>query len=242
MARWRTLHEIGVVAAVISRHGEEIALRYLAHQAIESKRGMNKCLSCYQELGYKPLPAREVAKITKAYDVAIATYGQDFDADYGWATLRLKRKRVTFADLEAEAGRAEMRSHYRVGNDNVHAGIKSIYVRLGLLDYDGLLAGRSNGGLMEPGQNAAQTLTLISVLVCMSEDRFDDLVMPRRCGPSEMRFHDPSFMRMKGSVETTKSINLPVKPQCPEMIRLTSFSKTKRCIGSVGEGMKSNFS
>lgn len=28
---------------------------------------------------------------------------------------------------------------------------------------------------------------------------------------------------------------------CPAMIRRTSFSRTNKCIGSVGEGMKSNF-
>jgi hypothetical protein len=63
-----------------------------------------------------------------------------------------------------------------MGNDNIHAGIKSMYVRLGLMDYDGLLAGRSNVGLTDPGQNAAHTLTQLSVLVCLSEPIMDDLV------------------------------------------------------------------
>lgn len=184
MARWRTLHEIGVVAAVLSQHGEGIAGRYLDHQAIESKRAMNKYVNCCAPLGYKPLPAREVNKVTKAYNAAIAKYGKDFDTDYGWATLHLKKKRVTFADLEAEAGRAEMRAHYQMGNDNVHAGVKSMFIRLGLLDnYDeGLLAGRSNGGLMEPGQNAAHTLTQISAIVCFSETNMDDLVVAEMMG------------------------------------------------------------
>jgi len=177
MARWRTLHEIGVVAAVISQHGESIAERYVAHQAVESKRAMNKYVSCCGPLGYKPLSARQVKKIAKAYDAAIAKYGKDFDADYGWATLHLKKKSVTFAHLEVEAGRAEMRSHYQMGNDNVHAGVKSMFVRLGLLDdYSGLLAGRSNTGLMEPGQNATHTLTQIAALVCLP-GKFDDLVI-----------------------------------------------------------------
>jgi hypothetical protein len=177
MARWRTLHEIAVVTVVISQHGESIAALYVAHQAVESKRALNKYASCCGPLGYKPLSARAVKKITKAYDEAVAKYGKDFDADYGWAAIYLKKKRMTFADLEAEAGRAEMRSYYQMGNDNVHAGVKSIFVRLGLLDdYSGLLAGRSNAGLMEPGQNAAHTLTQISALVCLP-GKFDDLVI-----------------------------------------------------------------
>jgi hypothetical protein len=70
-----------------------------------------------------------------------------------------------------------MRSYYQMGNDNIHAGIKSMYVRLGLLDYEGLLAGRSNGGLTEPGQNTAHTLTQLAGLVCLSEPALlDDLV------------------------------------------------------------------
>ncbi len=45
-----------------------------------------------------------------------------------------------------------------------------------LPDYDGLLSGRSNLGLMEPGQNAAHTLTQLSAIVCLSEPKMDDLV------------------------------------------------------------------
>jgi hypothetical protein len=176
MARWRTLHEIAVVAAVISQHGETIAERYLDHQAVESKRALDKYMACYKDLGYEPLPAREQRKIVKAYDQVIAKYGPSFKTDYGWAVLHLKNQRPTFVDLEKAAGRAEMRSYYQMGNDNVHAGIKSMYVRLGLLDYDGLLSGRSNCGLMEPGQNAAHTLTQLSALVCLSEPNMDDLV------------------------------------------------------------------
>jgi Family of unknown function (DUF5677) len=47
MARWRTLHEIAVVAAVISQHGAPLAERYIDHQAVESKRAMEKYLLCY---------------------------------------------------------------------------------------------------------------------------------------------------------------------------------------------------
>jgi hypothetical protein len=176
MARWRTLHEIGVVAAVISKYGEDMAERYLAHQAVESKRAMSKYLDCYEQLGYGAISKRTKKRVEKAYIAAIARYGASFKSDYGWAAHHLKKARPSFADLEAEAGFAKMRAHYQMGNDNVHAGVKSMYVRLGLLtDYDTLLAGRSNAGLMEPAQNAAHTLTQITVLVCLAP-KMDDLV------------------------------------------------------------------
>jgi hypothetical protein len=139
---------------------------------------MDKYVACSPQLGYRPLAARAQAKIVKAYDQAIATYGKNFKSDYGWAASHLKKDRPTFADLEDAAGRAEMRAHYQMGNDNIHAGIKSMYVRLGLLgEYEGLLAGRSNAGLTEPGQNAAHTLTQVALLVCFSEPVFDDYVI-----------------------------------------------------------------
>jgi hypothetical protein len=139
---------------------------------------MDKYLACYKQVGYKPLPVRAQKKILRNYDKAIVLYGNSFKSDYGWAAAHLGKDRPTFADLEAAAGRAQMRSHYQLGNDNVHAGIKSIFVRLGLLeDYSALLAGRSNAGLTEPGQNAALTLAQLAVLVCMKEPNFDDLVV-----------------------------------------------------------------
>jgi hypothetical protein len=178
MARWRTLHEITVVATIISQHGETIAERYLAHQAVESKKAMDKYLACYQQLGYRALPVREQQKIIGNYDKAIAQYGKPFKTDYGWAASHLKNDRPSFADLEVAAGRSDMRAHYQMGNDNIHAGVKSMFIRLGLLEnYTGLLSGRSNAGLTEPGQNAALTLTQLAALVCMSEPGFDDLVV-----------------------------------------------------------------
>jgi hypothetical protein len=46
MARWRTLREIAVVATVIRRYGTDIGARYVDHQAVESKRKMDKYSMC----------------------------------------------------------------------------------------------------------------------------------------------------------------------------------------------------
>ena len=179
MARWRTLHELAVVATVLQRYGDDLSKRYLDHQHVESKRAMDKYLECAPVLGYKPLSKRARAKIEKGYNRVIETYGKQFGGEYGWARFHINiKQKSTFAHLEAVAGRAEMRSHYQMGNDNIHAGIKSMYFRLGLtLDSDRLLAGRSNVGLSEPGQNAALTLTQLVVLVCLSEPVLDDNVI-----------------------------------------------------------------
>ncbi len=178
MARWRTLHEIAVVAAVIYHYGDEIAERYREHQYVESKRAMDKYNACAPSLGYQPLGANQQKRIGDEYDRVIAAYGKSFRSDYGWSAHHLEKEKPTFADLEAVVGRAEMRSYYQMGNDNIHAGIKSMYVRLGLIGaYDGLLSGRSNAGLTDPGQNTAHTLTQLAVLICGAHPTFDDNII-----------------------------------------------------------------
>src|SRR5665647_2086754 len=55
MARWRTLHEIGIVMILINEHGEQLAERYIAHSAVEAKSSKDQYALCYEQLGYQPL-------------------------------------------------------------------------------------------------------------------------------------------------------------------------------------------
>lgn len=177
MARWRTLHEIGVVATFIAEAGEPTAARYVAHQAVEAKHGMEEYHRCYEHIGYSPMALAATEKIVRKYNVVVNRYGSNFATPYGWAAHYLKKKRPTFGDLEATIGRVEMRSHYKLSSYNVHAGPHAAYFRLGLLDgTSGFLAGVSNAGLVEPGQNTAHTLTQISALLLSEKRDFDQMV------------------------------------------------------------------
>jgi hypothetical protein len=180
MARWRTLHEIGVIAAVLCQHGDDIVERYIAHQFVESKRAMEKYNQSYSGLGYKPMSQRKQRQIRRDYEKVILKYGRSFAGHYGWAAHHLKNPNPGFADLEAAAGKAEMRAHHQMANDNVHGGIKSMFVRLGLIDdFTMFLAGRSNAGLTEPGQTTALTLIQLAVRVCETEGSFEDLLIAK---------------------------------------------------------------
>jgi hypothetical protein len=167
MARWRTLHEICVVATVISDSGEDLAERYVDHEIIESKRALDEYMICHKLLGYKPISKRETAHVNQAYDAAIEKYGKDFGAPYGWASAHLKKKRPAFRDLESRADQSFMRSQYKMASYNVHAGSKSMFFRLSMLsEQSHVLAGASNAGLDEPGQNTAYTLAMIDGVLC----------------------------------------------------------------------------
>lgn len=166
MARWRTLHEVACVAMVLGDGGEELAERYLAHEIVEAKKGLRQYQQCHPKLGYAPFSKRAAARIERDYTGAISRYGREFGGDYGWIAAHLGNPRPNFSNIEDAAGRAMMRSHYRMASHNVHASTKGIAYRLGSLDrHYAVIAGASNVGFVEPGQNLALSLMQITMLL-----------------------------------------------------------------------------
>jgi hypothetical protein len=178
MARWRTLHEISIVITLINEHGEPLAERYIAHRDIEAKTGKDQYMQCCEQLGYQPLTSTECREIDEAYNDAITTYGNEFRGPYGWAAGYVAKgaRGIGLAELEAAAGRSAMASHYKLASYNVHAGPHALFFRLGLIDESALLAGASNAGLIEPGQNTAVTFTIISIMFVGDCTSMDTLV------------------------------------------------------------------
>lgn len=174
MARWRTLYEIGVVATVLSEGGEELAERYLAHEVVESKLALEEYDRCHRALGFRPMPLRERRRIERTFHEVVNAYGSAFGKPNGWATQHLRLKKVTFKDLEDAAQRSGMRSYYKMASYNVHADAKGIFHRLGSLgDPSMALAGASNAGFVEPGQNTA--VTLVQMTALLLHDRVSNL-------------------------------------------------------------------
>ena len=180
MARWRTLHEIATVAAVIAKYGEEIAERYVHYQIVESFSALKAYERNHQALGFRPLSQAQSKKVRKDYAKIIQRFGKPFGGENGWAAYHLKaraKERVTFLRLEEEAGDAMMRSPYKMASYNVHASPKGVYFKLGnLRESSVLLAGMSNAGLIEPAQHAAVSLSEITLLMIGESAVFDDLV------------------------------------------------------------------
>jgi hypothetical protein len=164
IARWRSLHEVAVVATFIADQGETLAQRYVAHQAIESKRAADEYERCREDLGYEPIGEAQAGAIRAAYDHALAQFGPRFGkGDYGWAAEQLNRPQPTFKDIEHTVGVGHLRPYYRMASYNVHANPKGVFFKLGTLEESQvLLAGASNAGLADPGQCAALSVAQLS--------------------------------------------------------------------------------
>ena len=175
--RWRSLHEIAVVAMFLHEHGEEFAERYVEHQHIEAWRAARNYVRCQGRLGYEPLRPEELAKIEASAEIAIDRFGAAFKDQYGWASGTLKKKRgITFADIEQAAGVGHLRAHYQLACHNVHANPRGAFYRLGLSDERVLLAGVSDQGMSDPAHLTAISLTQCSVPLGLIFPAFDNLV------------------------------------------------------------------
>lgn len=189
MARWRTLHEITIVAAVIAKYGNELAERYVHYQIVESFSALKAYERNHKDLGFKPPSRALAAKVRKDYAKVLQRFGKEFGQEYGWAAHHLQitgKGRVTFARLEEEAGAARMRSPYKMASYNVHASPKGVYFKLGSFDGSpSLLAGATNAGLTEPAQHAAVSLAEITLLSIGDTAVFDDIVAGKIVGRLE---------------------------------------------------------
>jgi hypothetical protein len=122
-ARWRSLHDLAVLCAVLNESDDSISERYLAYEHIEAYKDM----LIYQEhapaLGYQPYTDAEVAVAKATYDAVRSQWGPEMSKAQGWAfPLFPGFMKVDFVDLERLAGLSHLRPFYRLGNNFVHAG------------------------------------------------------------------------------------------------------------------------
>lgn len=177
MARWRSLHEVAVVALFLRDKGSAVVTRYLDHAAVESSRAAHEYQRHYEALGMESLSPEELDEIDQACGQMLERYGKRFGTPYGWAAEVIDQPRPGLADLEAAVGVDHLRSYYRMASHQVHANAKGMLVRLGLTDdANVLLTGPSDLGLDSPGQNAAISLLQIDTALVMSDVTLDGVV------------------------------------------------------------------
>jgi hypothetical protein len=159
LARWRTLHEIAVTCLFISEGDDVLAERYVLHQAIESWRAAIEYQKFCNQLGYEPLDAAELTRMEQTKSALADRFGKTFEGPYGWAAERVSLSSPRFVDIERAVGFGHLRPFYQMASHGVHANPKGTFFKLGLVgEEDILLAGPSNTGFADAGQNTALSL------------------------------------------------------------------------------------
>ncbi|MGI8915242.1 MAG: DUF5677 domain-containing protein [Chloroflexota bacterium] len=164
MSRWRTLHEIAVVAGFIKDRGRDVAERYLLHEVIESLKAAEQYETYHDRLGQDPLEPDQLRQLRAQRDSLIQQFGKEFGGQYGWAATELNSLSPSIEQLERATRLDHMRPYYRMASHGVHPNPKGIAFSLGnRAPQEMMLAGPSNAGLCDPGHATLISLTLCTV-------------------------------------------------------------------------------
>ena len=176
-ARWRTLHEISVIAQFIAMNEKDVAERYVAHSAVADYQRAQQYRKYSDDLSYAPMPDEDFDTIKSNFDEVLKKYGSNFRFDYGWASEVLGNPKLNFTNIEEKVNESHMQPFVKLAHVNIHAGSKGIFSRLGSPpNNDLLVAGASVFGVGEPGQNTAYTISnLTSTLLSYKNNNLDNL-------------------------------------------------------------------
>lgn len=181
LSRWRTLHEVAVIAMFLQERGEDVAQRYLDHLAIDSLDLARKYAAANEALGYRPISPQEMQGLEARAAALKLKHGKEFGHEYGWAASTLNIPSPNFTQIEKAVSIDKYRPFYKLASGTIHAGPKGAFWKLGLTPetQHGLLAGPSNSGLEEAGRLTAHTLSLICATVAVVGTSTDAVVWAR---------------------------------------------------------------
>jgi hypothetical protein len=178
-ARWRSLHELAVVAIFVNEGSNDLANRYLLHEPVESLKAARELNRLQEETGHDPIPDADIAGLETRVAELKAHFGDAYGEQWGWASVALNNNpRPTFAQIEEAVGLRKWRPYYRMASHNVHAGPKGVRFTLGLInEMDSfLLAGPSDTGFADPAHGTAISLFQITGLLLMRTPGLDSLI------------------------------------------------------------------
>lgn len=161
-ARWRTLHEIVVIAIFIMQHDYDVAKRYVEHERIDTFKVMNSYREHWKSEGIEKITESEFNQLEQDKRNLINLYGKEFKNSYGWAAKALDKSKVSFFDLEKVTNQNYLRPMVTESHSNIHASSRGTSVRLGLpSDSNMILAGSSVLGIGEITLNTAFSILII---------------------------------------------------------------------------------
>lgn len=181
---WRILHEIVCVSYLISKHGEDIAKRFLDYEEVESYFHADAIYEHQQKMDCIYLSEKDFKILKKKLAKMEKTYGSDFvkksNYPYGWIP-RTVLKKQSLREIEKVVQLGMHRPYYDLANYTLYTGSKALIFRLGMIKRDNkdlvFPVGPSNYGLADPGKSAAISLGQITACLLAAESDIESLVI-----------------------------------------------------------------
>ena len=157
--RWRTLHEVGVTAILVSQGGDDLAARYFDHEKIENLRMLEDHDRAAAAAGRSPTRGRAVLEVRHAAAGAVRRYGRPFRSAYGWVAGQLGLSdNPQFCHLQELAGTLAAKGRYRLASFGTHASPHALAQPVHRWDPTTHVPGTFSAGFEGPAVDAAISL------------------------------------------------------------------------------------
>ena len=179
LGRWRTLHEISVVAKLLSQENIVISERYLKHRNARMYKDLKSYKEHQEEAKLVPLNEKTLQDAEQVYNYVLEKYGDEMKYDWGWASPALGKRKPNFCQIEEYVGMARWRPRYKWSSEDTHGGYRPHMRMLGTSEAQQpmLLVGPSDSGLADPGQMVTVSLDVVNAaLYTLSPDIVDFVV------------------------------------------------------------------
>jgi hypothetical protein len=178
LARWRSLHELCVIAMFLVRQSDRCSLMYLSHHKVEELRLLESARASSTANTHDTHSDRFIVHKRREKAAMVSRFGTAFSGDYGWASIELGCAKTTFRDLESHVGLETLRRGYQRANSTVHGGALATLTRisLGISGVDGATVPPAYG--CEVAANyATASLSMMVAELCWKMENADLLAM-----------------------------------------------------------------
>lgn len=174
--RWRTLHELSCISYFISKHGGDLAKRFLDYEAIDVYFQAEAISEHQKKMDCDSLSKSDFRAVKKDFNAIKKLYGADFTNEsnypYGWIPRTVLKTR-SLKEIEKSVGLDSFGSYYDLAGYNLHGGQNGLMFKVGSKKNQSkhvvIPVGPSNYGLAEPGKNAAISLGQVTACLLLSE-------------------------------------------------------------------------
>lgn len=179
-ARWRSLHELGIITFFLRENNDDVSERYLNHNVMKKFKASKSYQKHHKALKYPSMTKREIEVLEKEHSRLLQKYGTEFEYCNGfeWIPKSILKNR-NFKSLEEYVKLDKFDPFYGWASDAVHGGSKGLD-RLGLMNDlkdQVLAAGATNYGFADPIDSTAISLSHTTVNLLLLEPDFEDLIM-----------------------------------------------------------------
>lgn len=176
LSRWRTLHELNVIAAFLSENSNDVALRYLLSFEFQAMKAAKQMKQYAARSSIEPPTDAEILALENRCKSHIKQFGPDIGkGDYGWASETLGKKGLTLLDLEKAVGLDHWRPRFKWASQHNHGGHRPPGALLATTEASApvFVIGQSNSGMVDPLHMTAISLSHVTISLLVSRPDID---------------------------------------------------------------------